>query len=326
MTTQSQLARLQSNGIQLGVKELLQYRQFANLLDLSPRRTPQARLAGSYLTKHKGRGMEFDEARHYQPGDDIRAIDWRVTARTGKTHTKVYREERERPVFVLCDMSGSMQFGTQLLLKSVQAAHLTSLISWAAAQRGDKVGALVYSDTVHAECKPLSRKRAVLTICHELMRCQNSVEPAAMQSTPSLHHNSTNLEQALGRLRRLAKPGSLVYLISDFIQLDERALQHLLQISRHCEVSALAITDPLEQELPDTNRLQPVNVTNGQQQQTWLLGDRKLADHYTQNQRARWAQVESQLNQCKTPLSFIDAGMPLTDQFERLRRLSQWTR
>ena len=119
MTAQSYLARLQSDGIHLGVKELLQYRQFANLLDLTPRRTPQARLAGSYLTKHKGRGMEFDEARHYQPGDDIRAIAWRVTARTGKTHTKVYREERERPVFILCDMSSSMQFGTQLLLKSV---------------------------------------------------------------------------------------------------------------------------------------------------------------------------------------------------------------
>ena len=81
MTAQSYLTRLQSDGIHLGVKELLQYRQFANLLDLTPRRTPQARLAGSYLTKHKGRGMEFDEARHYQPGDDIRAIDWRVTAR-----------------------------------------------------------------------------------------------------------------------------------------------------------------------------------------------------------------------------------------------------
>ena len=320
MTAQSYLARLQSDGIHLGVKELLQYRQFANLLDLTPRRTPQARLAGSYLTKHKGRGMEFDEARHYQPGDDIRAIDWRVTARTGKTHTKVYREERERPVFILCDMSSSMQFGTQLLLKSVQAAHLTALISWGAAQRGDKVGALVYSDYMHAECKPLSRKRAVLSICHELMRCQNDAR--SQQSAQP----DTNMESALARLRRLAKPGSLVYVISDFLQLEERALQHLMQISRHCEVSALAITDPLERELPVTHRLQPVNVTNGAQQQTWLLGDSNLARHYSSSQQARWQAVESHLKQCKTSLSFIDAGLPLTEQFERLRRLPQWTR
>ncbi|GGF71847.1 DUF58 domain-containing protein [Alteromonas lipolytica] len=321
MTTQSLLARLQSDGIHLGVKELLQYRQFANLLDLTPRRTPQARLAGSYLTKHKGRGMEFDEARHYQPGDDIRAIDWRVTARTGKTHTKVYREERERPVFILCDLSRSMQFGTQLLLKSVQAAHLTALISWAAAQRGDKVGALVYSDALHAECKPLSRKRAVLSICHELMRCQNDTQ---QHNTPP--EAQVNMESALARLRRLAKPGSLVYIISDFLQLDERALQHLQHISRHCEVSALAVTDPLERELPVTSRLQQVNVTNGTQQQTWLLGDRRLASHYSSSQQARWQAVESHLNKCKTALSFIDAGLPLFDQFERLRRLSQWTR
>lgn len=321
MIAQSQLDRLQSNGIELNVKELLQYRQFAGLLDLTPRRTPQARLAGSYLTKHKGRGMEFDEARHYQPGDDIRAIDWRVTARTGKTHTKVYREERERPVFVLCDLSSSMQFGTQLLLKAVQAAHLSALISWAAAQRGDKVGALIYSDHNHTECKPLSRKRAVLSICHELMRCQNEVH-----SNISPVSSNLKLEDALARLRRLAKPGSLVYLISDFIQLNDTALQHLLQISRHCEVSALAITDPLERQLPAVKRLQPVKVTNGEQQQTWILGDKALASHYTTSQQARWEHVEAQLSQCKTPLSFIDAGMPLYDQLERLRRLSQWTR
>lgn len=321
MTAQYHLERLQSNGIELNVKELLQYRQFATLLDLSPKRTPQARLAGSYLTKHKGRGMEFDEARHYQPGDDIRAIDWRVTARTGKTHTKVYREERERPVFVLCDLSSSMQFGTQLLLKAVQAAHLTALISWAAAQRGDKVGALIYSDQHHVECKPLSRKRAVLGICHELMRCQNKEH---QQSSASC--SSVQMGQALARLRRLAKPGSLIYLISDFLHLTDAATQHLLQISRHCEVSALAITDPLERELPAVQRLQPVNVTNGSEQQTWILGDKALANHYTSSQQARWQYVEGQLSQCKTPLSFIDAGQPLYEQLERLRRLSQWTR
>ena len=120
----SQLALLQTNGVNLSTAELLRYQQLAKLFSLAPKRSPQARLAGSYLTKHKGRGMEFDEARHYQPGDDIRAIDWRVTARTGKTHTKIYREERERPVFLFCDFSPSMMFGTRLLTKSMQVAHI----------------------------------------------------------------------------------------------------------------------------------------------------------------------------------------------------------
>ena len=117
------LSKYQSNGVDLGIKELIHYQGKTALLNLSPRKTVQAKLAGAYLAKTKGRGMEFDEARHYQAGDDIRAIDWRVTARTGKTHTKLYREEKERPVFVLTDLSSSMQFGTQFLFKSVQAAH-----------------------------------------------------------------------------------------------------------------------------------------------------------------------------------------------------------
>lgn len=108
VNVQAQLNKLQSNGVSLSTAELLRYQQLAKLFSLAPKRMPQAKLAGSYLTKHKGRGMEFDEARHYQPGDDIRAIDWRVTARTGKTHTKVYREERERPVFLFCDYLPSM--------------------------------------------------------------------------------------------------------------------------------------------------------------------------------------------------------------------------
>ncbi len=102
------LSKYQSDGVNLGIKELIYYQGKTALLNLSPRKTVQAKLAGAYLAKTKGRGMEFDEARHYQAGDDIRAIDWRVTARTGKTHTKLYREEKERPVFVLTDLSSSM--------------------------------------------------------------------------------------------------------------------------------------------------------------------------------------------------------------------------
>jgi uncharacterized protein (DUF58 family) len=142
------------DGVHLTIKQLLYYQGKTALLDLNPRRTNQARLAGAYLAKTKGRGMEFDEARHYQPGDDIRTIDWRVTARTGKTHTKLYREEKERPVFLLVDLSNSLHFGTQLLFKSVQAAHLASLIAWVATQRGDRIGGLVINNRQHLEFKP----------------------------------------------------------------------------------------------------------------------------------------------------------------------------
>lgn len=118
-----------ANGVSLDLKELIYYRAKARLLDLTPKNQIKHKMAGQYLAPHKGRGMEFAEVRHYQPGDDIRSIDWRVTARTGQTHTKIYQEEKERPVFIFTDFSNTMLFGSQLLLKSVQAAHLSALVA-----------------------------------------------------------------------------------------------------------------------------------------------------------------------------------------------------
>ena len=123
--------RLQNGttGTSLGLTELLWYQRYTKVLDLTPQMAIQSKLAGTYLAKSKGRGMEFDEVRHYQNGDDVRTIDWRVTARTGKVHTKLFREEKERPVFILTDLSSSMHFGSSLLFKSVQAAHLADVVA-----------------------------------------------------------------------------------------------------------------------------------------------------------------------------------------------------
>lgn len=312
-TLPPELRKLQTDGVSVTVSSLLRYQQLSTLLNLAPKRTPQARLAGTYLTKHKGRGMEFDEARHYQPGDDIRAIDWRVTARTGKTHTKVYREERERPVFILCDMSASMRFGTQLLLKSVQAAHMAALISWAAAGRGDKVGALIFADDYHRECKPLSRKRAVLGLCHELINAH------AHLPAPDAERPDAAFTDACARLRRLARPGSLVYLLSDFDALTDTARPHLTHLGQHCEVHAVHITDPLDQSLPDVSLVQPVSVTDGHARQTWLLGDKKQQSMYQAWRSERLSSADSLLRQAGATLHTISAGKPLDDQLLRFQ-------
>ncbi|GGW74521.1 DUF58 domain-containing protein [Alteromonas halophila] len=311
-----QLARLNSDGVTLSVAELVRYQQLARLIDLTPSRRPQARLAGSYLTKHKGRGMEFDEARHYQPGDDIRAIDWRVTARTGKTHTKIYREERERPVFLLCDFSASMHFGTQLLTKAVQAAHTASLISWSAAARGDKIGALLFGSIRHRECRPQARKRAVLGICHELI----AMHSASAETTQHASHAYQAFADACARARRLARPGSLVYLISDFEHVNETARQHISQLARHCEVRAVLISDPMEHALPQASAAQQVSVTDGTEEQTWLLGDSTEQQRYTQWRQAQHAEIQQTLEQNGIRLHSISAGSALEDQIQTMRR------
>ncbi|AXR05906.1 DUF58 domain-containing protein [Salinimonas sediminis] len=308
---QNWLGLLQTDGITLSVPELLRYRQLTHLINLQPGKPHRAAMSGTYLSKHKGRGMEFDEARHYQPGDDIRAIDWRVTARTGKTHTKVYREERERPVFILCDLTGSMQFGTQLLLKSVQAAHVTSLIAWSAAQRGDKVGALLFSDTEHRECKPLSRQRAVLTICHELIRLQaHATRGNDQASAPA------SFLDACARARRLARPGSLVYVISDFTHMNDTARQHITHLARHSEVKALSITDPIEHALPQVSGTRQVSVTDGFIRQSWVLGDKQQQTQYRQQREQQIGNIEHQLQLAGVRLQHLSAAMPIDEQLK----------
>ncbi len=199
----------------------------------------KSRQSGGYLSNFKGRGMEFDETRLYQPGDDIRSIDWRVTARTGKTYTKLFREERERPVFISVDYRASMLFATRGVFKTVQAAKLAALLAWTAQRHGDRIGGQIFSDHDSHELKPVTGKHGVLLLLHELVASQNPDSAKTM-----------DLQQAMARLSRHVRPGSKVYIISDFRKLDAAAERYLTKLARHCDVILVHIFDPLERQLP----------------------------------------------------------------------------
>lgn len=197
--------------------------------------------SGGHVSRIKGRGMEFDEVRPYQPGDDIRSIDWRVTARTGKAHTKLFREERERPVFISVDYRASMQFATRGVFKSVQAAKLASLIAWVAQHYSDRIGGQIFTDFFCKELKPQHGKQAVLHFLNTLTQAQ----PKQV---------ALDFEQIMRRLSQHVKPGSLVYIISDFRGLNKATEQYLAKLARHCEVIMILIYDPLESHLPSNGR------------------------------------------------------------------------
>lgn len=207
--------------------------------------TPLARVraaqAGTYLSRYKGRGMEFEEHRPYQPGDDVRNIDWRVTARTGRPHTKVYREERERPVLFCVDYRRSMHFATRGAFKSVVAARAAALLAWSSSHHGDRVGGLVFSETRHVEFRPRRGKAAVLRLIQALV---GEHDPQARVAPAS------SMDTAMARLRHVARPGSLVCIVSDFRGLGALSEAHLLQVARHSTVWLLFIADPIEMELP----------------------------------------------------------------------------
>ena len=233
----------------------------------------QARQGGDYQSPFKGRGMEFDESRLYQPGDDIRNIDWRVTARTNKPHTKLFREERERPVFVWVDFRRPMFFATRGCFKAVLAAKLAALLAWCANQQGDRIGGVIFSENAHHELKPQRGKTGVLRLINQLTR-----HPAWRQSSAAATDNRDG-GKALSRLRRVARPGSLIFLISDFRDLDELALVQISTLSANHEVVMILLYDPLEKSLPAVGRYR---VSDGE---TELLVDTHDRDRVERYQR-----------------------------------------
>lgn len=235
----------------VSTKELIMLQQKANKLDMSQRSYARASTTGSHHSRFRGRGMDYQESRVYQAGDDIRNMDWRVTARAGKPHTKLYQEERERPVVLLVDFNPGMFFGSTKSLKSVLAAKAAALIAWSISSRGDRIGALIINST-HHELPPKTGKRGVLQLIRELVA----------QSDPlkAITKSNVSINEELNRLRRLIKPGSLVFLISDFYDINEDTGLLLQQISRHNDIQAIQIVDPLELAPPPPDQY---TVTDG---------------------------------------------------------------
>jgi len=321
--TKSILAKILSTGISLSINELIQYQNKASLINLSASKNMQGQMSGNYLARSKGRGMEFDEVRHYQNGDDIRAIDWRVTARTGKTHTKLFREEVERPVLIATDLSTNMLFGSKLLFKSVQAAHLAALVAWHAKDRGDRVGGIVFNQQQHSELKPRSRLQGVLHYLHTLTTChQNSETQDIATATEQTNHLA--FEQNCLRIRQISKPGSLVYLITDGYHINQEAIRHLSHISRHCELVVCLVSDPLEHQLPNSNKKINVSISDGQQKQQLTLGDAKTAQQYHQQAQTFFDEKEQLLSKAGARILHFCAGQSLEEQLKN--GVASWIR
>lgn len=223
--------------------ELIRLRHHAGDFALFPRRQALAGRNGGYRSRFRGRGMEFDEARPYQASDDVRSIDWRVTARTATTHTKVFREERERPVLIAVDLRGPMLFGSQRL-KSMVACDIAALLAWAGAAAGDRVGGLVYSPDKQWDSRSHKSRHGVLSLIQHLGDASASL--VAAQGTADHLRLSAIIEEC----RRVATPGATLAIISDFHDLDDDCEKHLFQLARHCDLTLCQVVDPLEMDLP----------------------------------------------------------------------------
>ena len=257
------------------------YVELNDLLALRYRRPgnadPTARVmgnqAGIRVSKLRGRGIDFSEVRAYQPGDDVRTIDWRVTARKNKTHTKVFREERERLTLLVVDQTQSMFFGSQIRLKSVAAAEAAALCAWQALAHNDRVGGMVIGNTEHIIHKPYRNVKSVARLLGDLTRQNRSLKRcAAYQSLP-------HLIEALAQLRRLARRNYRICFISDFEPMGDHWRDAFRDLGRRNEVIALRIFDPLERELPPADSY---TVTDGTERWQFHAGNSRLRSQYRQ--------------------------------------------
>jgi len=236
---------------------------------------------GTHHSRFRGRGMEYEESRGYLPGDDIRAMDWRVTARTGKPHTKLFREERERITLAWIDMRSTMAFATCGAFKRVVAARAAAIVAWAAQKQGDRTGGLIFTDQAHTECRPRRGKSAVLSMINGISASsRHAIDP---ETVPM------DTDQPLLRLRRVSRPGSLIFMFSDFRNLGPMSERHLLHLARHSDLIMCHIHDPLETSLPSQG---PLRAVWGHREITFDPADHVVRERVRKNQQRHMESVQ----------------------------------
>jgi uncharacterized protein (DUF58 family) len=215
-----------------------------------PRQPIHSILAGRHASRLRGRGLNFEEIRRYLPGDDIRNMDWRVTARVQKPHVRVYTEERDRPCLLVVDQRRGMFFGTRRAMKSVVAAEAAALAAWRVFHSGDRVGALVFNDTEVTEITPHRSRRRVMEILQTIVAKNHALRADGTQTS-----NPRMINTALERATTLAKHDCLVCLIAGGGGADERTVRLGTQLAAHNDVITAFVYDPMEAELPPGGRL-----------------------------------------------------------------------
>lgn len=233
----------------VALDDLLRLKHRAHGFSFKPNQPVHSLLAGRHASRLRGRGLNFEELRHYFEGDDTRNIDWLATARLGSPHVRVYSEERDRPVLLLVDQRSTMFFGSRLMMKSVAAAEAAALAAWRVTSLGDRVGAVVFGDDGIVAVKPQARDYGAVRVLSEVAR-QN----AALRLPSSVERGAARLNEALAVAARMIAHDGLICLISDVAGEGDETQRLVTRLCAHNDVLAAFIHDPLEQELLDIDQ------------------------------------------------------------------------
>ena len=286
--------------------DLMRLRFKAAGFSFLPRQPIHSVLAGRHASRLRGRGLNFEELRGYLRGDDPRHIDWKVTARTGKPHVRVYTEEKDRTVWLLVDQRISMFFGSRRKMKSVVAAEAAAVGAWRVLAQGDRVGALVFDDNDIRMIDPLRSEQTVARILDGIVEKNH-----ALNAHSGIEPRPEMLNRVLEQVSRLARHDSLVCVVSDGAGIDGETRRHVTRLTRHNDVLFAFVYDPLERAFPDAGRLV---FTDGRAQAEFDTGSRRLRAAYHADFEERLERMSATSRRHAIPLLALNTLEPVLEQ------------
>ncbi len=294
------------SNIYTDIKTLRKLQYQARGFNFSPQQAVNSVLAGKYTSKLRGRGLNFEELRHYRPGDDIRCMDWKVTRRTGKPHIKVYTEERERNVYLTIDQRSSMFFGSTGKMKSVIAAELAALIAWKVIDSGDRIGAIVFNDSDVSIIKAKRGRQHVVHLLNEVIKKNHQLKSGYLSTHPSESYN-----RMLSKLVNISNHDALIIQISDGYGWNTSSTEFIKRLRQHNEVIAFDVFDPLERQLPSMSEMV---VSDGQYQIQFSSENNDTQEKYYQELEEELDAYKNSMKKNKIPIIHIDTLNPVEQQ------------
>ena len=274
-------------------------------LSFLPRQPSASVLNGRHASRLRGRGLNFEEMRDYLPGDDVRSIDWKATARTGRPHVRVFTEERDRPALLVVDQRMSMFFGSQLNMKSVTAAEAAAIAAFRILDAGDRVGGIVFDDDSEAEFVPKRSRRTTYALLESIAE-KNTALHADRQAAPA----PGELNTVLSSVARIAHHDHVVMVFSDFDGIDEMTQRHLSGIAMHNDVILFLVYDPMAERLESGER---AVIGDGHMQAEIDLGSKSIRDAVSGFTRQRLEKIyrwQTEINLSVLPLSSGEDTLP----------------
>lgn len=276
------------------LEELIAIRFHVKHRKLAHQQKLASQKGGNHRIQRKGRGMEFSEVRQYQPGDDIRHIDWRVSARTQETHTKIFTEELDKPVLCLVEQTPNLFFGSKKRFKTDQALQVLSAIAWSTLNQGDKIGGLVFNHQSHQWVEPKHQQNSLMKLFHAAIQLQQPLKKPVVA-------NPLYWLSALKQVQKQARPGQKIFLIGDMLQFPSQALPILQTLKRHLDINAIHIVDNLEMALP-AKGLGLVRLSDGENELQLNAAEKNYRTEYRNHYETLWQNSLQSFHQIKIPL------------------------